>query len=62
MNTLKKFASEPKYNAMFTAINLLLGVGPLIIPAPFFEAGILLSSIWMIFIIFLSYNSAKFVT
>lgn len=27
---------DPKYNALFTSVNLLLGVGPLILPHSFF--------------------------
>lgn len=29
---IKNIFEVPKYNAAFTAINLLLGVGPIIIP------------------------------
>ena len=32
LNKLKMIFDVPKYNAVFTAINLLLGTGPLIIP------------------------------
>jgi len=53
---------QPKYSALFTSVNLLLGVGPLIIPMPFFDAGIVLSIIWMIIICLLSYNSAMFIS
>lgn len=52
---------HPKYTALFTSVNLLLGVGPLILPMPFFKAGIILSIIWLIIISFLSYNSAMFI-
>jgi hypothetical protein len=52
---------SPRYSAMFTTVNLLLGVGPLIIPAPFFQAGILLSTIWMIVISLFSYNAALYI-
>jgi hypothetical protein len=51
-----------KYSALFTSVNLLLGVGPLILPMPFFDAGIVLSTIWMITICLLSYNSAMFIS
>lgn len=51
-----------KYSALFTSVNLLLGVGPLILPMPFFDAGIVLSIIWMIIICLLSYNSAMFIS
>jgi amino acid permease len=50
-----------KYIALFTSVNILLGTGPLILPMPFFDAGILLSILWMIFICILSYNSAIFI-
>ncbi len=50
-----------KYSALFTSVNLLLGVGPLILPMPFFDAGIALSSVWMVVICLLSYNSARFI-
>lgn len=53
---------HPKYSALFTSVNLLLGVGPLILPMPFFNAGIVLSIIWMVIICFLSYNSAMFIS
>jgi hypothetical protein len=52
---------DPKYSALFTTVNLLLGVGPLIIPTPFYKAGIVLSSIWMVIITFLSYNAALYI-
>jgi amino acid permease len=52
---------DPKYSALFTSINMLLGVGPLILPYSFFEGGFLLSSIWMLLIIFISYNSAMYI-
>lgn len=50
-----------KHAALFTSVNLLLGVGPLILPMPFFDAGIGLSIIWMIIVLLLSYNSAMFI-
>lgn len=52
---------DPKYSALFTSVNLLLGVGPLILPYSFFEGGIVLSSIWMIIIMLISYNSAMYI-
>ena len=51
-----------KYAALFTSVNFLLGVGPLILPMPFFDAGIVLSIIWMVIICLLSYNSAMFIS
>ena len=53
---------HPKYSALFTSVNLLLGVGPLILPMPFFNAGLGLSIIWMIFICTLSYNQAMYIS
>ena len=50
-----------KYAALFTSVNLLLGVGPLILPMPYFDAGIGLSTMWMVIIVFLSYNSAMLI-
>lgn len=52
---------HPKYSALFSSVNLLLGAGPLILPMPFFNAGVLLSTLWMIIICFLSYQSAMFI-
>ncbi len=52
---------NPKYPAMFTLINILLGVGPLIIPAPFFQAGVLLSTLWMIIVVGLSYIAGMYI-
>lgn len=52
---------NPKYSALFTSVNLLLGVGPLILPYSFFQGGIVLSSIWMLIIMFISYNSAMYI-
>jgi amino acid permease len=53
---------QNKYNNTFTMINLLLGAGPLILPYAFFKAGILLSSIWMIIISFISYLTAMYIS
>lgn len=53
---------KAKYSALFTSVNLLLGVGPLILPMPFFKAGIALSTVWMIVVSVLSYNSAIFIS
>ena len=52
---------DPKYTALFTSVNLLLGVGPLILPYTFFESGLILSSLWMLIIIIISYNSAMYI-
>lgn len=52
---------QPKYSALFTSVNLLLGVGPLILPSPYFNAGILLSTLWLVTVSVISYNSAMFV-
>lgn len=51
----------PAYSAAFMAINLLLGAGPIIVPEPFFEAGVLLSTIWTALILAVSLNSAMYV-
>jgi len=61
VNRLQKTFSQPKYSAAFTAINMLLGVGPIIIPEPFFEAGFVLSICWMAIILLLSFNSAMYI-
>lgn len=53
---------QPKYSALFTSVNLLLGVGPLILPMPFFYAGIVLSIIWMVIVCLISYNSAMYIS
>jgi amino acid permease len=52
---------NPKYSAMFTSVNMLLGVGPLILPMPFFKAGLVLSTIWITIITVLSYNSTIYI-
>lgn len=51
----------PKHTALFTTVNLLLGVGPIIVPAPFFEAGFVLSLIWLVIILLMSYVSALYI-
>lgn len=61
LNKFTQIFEVPKYSSIFTAINLLLGTGPLIIPEPFFEAGFVLSTIWFIVILSLSYNSALYI-
>lgn len=58
---IKEIIQTPKYNAAFLAINLLLGTGPIIIPEPFFEAGIILSGFWMIVLFSMSLNSAFYI-
>jgi hypothetical protein len=50
-----------KYSALFTSVNLTLSVAPLILPMPFFDAGIVLSIGWMITNCLLSYNSAMYI-
>ena len=60
-NNRIKINMKQKYTALFTSVNLLLGVGPLIIPMPFFDAGIILSIIWMIVICIISYTCALFI-
>lgn len=58
---VQRIFEVPKYNAAFMAINLLLGAGPIIVPEPFFEAGALISTIWTVVILSLSFNSASYV-
>ena len=57
---LKKLNS-PRNSAAFTAINLLLGVGPLIVPEPFFRTGFVFSIVWTTIVILFSYCSASFI-
>lgn len=52
---------DAKYSALFTSVNLLLGVGPLILPYTFFQSGLILSTLWMLVIILISYNSAMYI-
>jgi hypothetical protein len=61
INRVRNAFKQPKYSAAFTAINMLLGVGPIIIPEPFFEAGFVLSISWMAIILLLSFNSAMYI-
>jgi hypothetical protein len=53
--------SKPRNSAAFTAINLLLGVGPLIIPEPFFRAGFFFSLVWTIVVCLLSFMSTSYI-
>lgn len=53
--------SEPRNSAAFTAINLLLGVGPLIIPEPFFKAGFFFSLFWTIVVCLLSLVTSSYI-
>lgn len=52
--------STTMFDAMFTMVNMLLGTGPLILPSPCQQAGILLSVVWICIIGFISLNSAEF--
>jgi amino acid permease len=52
--------STTKYDAMFAMVNMLLGTGPLILPSPCQQAGIILSVGWICIIGFISLNSAEF--
>jgi amino acid permease len=61
VNTAKNIFEVPKFNAAFMAINLLLGAGPIIVPEPYFEAGILLSTLWTAIILAISFNSALYI-
>lgn len=59
-NLLKKL-NEPRNNAAFITINLLLGTGPLIVPEPFFRAGFIFSTIWTLVVLAISYNAASYI-
>ena len=48
--------------ALFTSVNIMLGVGPLILPMTYFDAGIALSTIWLIIAYILSYISAMYIS
>jgi hypothetical protein len=58
---LIKRLNEPKNNAAFITINILLGVGPLIVPEPYFRAGFVFSTIWTVFVFIISYNAAMYI-
>ena len=57
----KNLLNIPTNSAIFTSVNLLLGVGPIIIPEPFFEAGFILSFLWFVVVFALSFNSANYI-
>lgn len=59
-NLLKKL-SEPKNNAAFITINILLGVGPLIVPEPFFRAGFIFTTAWTVVVWLISFNAANYI-
>lgn len=42
-------------------VNVLLGTGPIFLPGVFLEAGVGLSSVFMVFISFISYLTAEYV-
>jgi hypothetical protein len=56
-----KKMSSPRNSAAFAAVNLLLGLGPLIIPSPFFHTGFYFSIFWTIIICLLNYLSASYI-
>lgn len=58
---LLKRITSPRNSAAFTAINLLLGVGPLIIPEPFFRTGFFFSLVWTVIVCLLNFKSASYV-
>ena len=57
---IKKITS-PRNSAAFTAINLLLGVGPLIVPEPFYRTGFFFSVVWTVIVCLLNYISASYI-
>ncbi|EAR82516.1 transmembrane amino acid transporter protein (macronuclear) [Tetrahymena thermophila SB210] len=50
-----------KYQALFVACNLLLGIAPLILPNSYLQAGALFSSVFFLLIAAISYISAEYV-
>ncbi|EAS05857.1 transmembrane amino acid transporter protein (macronuclear) [Tetrahymena thermophila SB210] len=50
-----------KFQALFTQINVMMGMGPLILPSVFYESGVVLSGFFLILIGFFSYISAEFI-
>ncbi|KAL4432757.1 hypothetical protein ABPG74_011578 [Tetrahymena malaccensis] len=50
-----------KYQALFVACNLLLGIAPLILPNSYLQAGALFSTFFFLFLALMSYISAEYV-
>jgi hypothetical protein len=61
LSNLMSKITTPRNSAAFTAINLLLGVGPLIIPEPFFRTGFFFSAVWTIIVCLMNYKAASYV-
>jgi amino acid permease len=50
-----------KFSVAFTIVNILLGTGPIILPSPFFDAGYILSVIWLTIIGLIGYITAEYI-
>ena len=50
-----------KYQATFTLLNIIMGSGPLIIPQPYYQAGFVLATLWLITIGFTSFVCAEYI-
>ncbi|KAL4470120.1 hypothetical protein ABPG72_016657 [Tetrahymena utriculariae] len=61
VNQDQKEAKINKFQALFTQINVMMGMGPLILPSVFYESGVVLSGFFLILIGFFSYFSAEFI-
>jgi len=59
--SISRWFDNPANSASFAMINLLLGVGPLIVPTVFYRAGIVLSLLWMVIIWSISFKCANYV-
>lgn len=60
MNYLKN-SINPRISAGLTQLNFLLGTGPLIVPMPFFQAGILFSSFWTLIVWAVNFTTASYI-
>ncbi|KAL4428774.1 hypothetical protein ABPG74_001288 [Tetrahymena malaccensis] len=61
VNQDQKEVKINKFQALFTQINVMMGMGPLILPSVFYESGVVLSGFFLILIGFFSYFSAEFI-
>lgn len=50
-----------KFQATFTLLNMIMGSGPLIMPQPFYQAGFILSTLWLFVIGFTSFICAEYI-
>jgi len=50
-----------KYQALFVASNLALGMGPLILPNSFLQGGVLFSTVFLFIVTFFSYISSEYI-